>query len=451
MLGVLLFVIGLRGRRINDHPICARCRFDLIGLANPAACPECGSELGKARAIRTGARRKRPAFMATGAAMLLLTALAATVVQGGSTLDRYMPSWLLVLECRFRAPARVSGMLTELIARSDRNELSNAARATLARQALHAQSTNLPDWSREWASVLSDPTFSALLTPKERDAAAAAGSNVKLQARGIARSGGELPISITHSVSDRFLHAGRMCLTHDVRVVIRDSAGKIVYEWKEEHAQTYGATPGSTIGATWTVQPDIAPGKYKAELSCLLRVPAVGGGGNVELPASATQDVTIVPADQPTVELVHDPEVGALFVKSVAISMHLSKYGNSGQYAGMSVGFHSTGTNDDLRAWTRAKDAKFRYQATLIDSKGKEVPAGTLGLSLIDSGWMLSPGGAVVPDAFEPGRYRLRLSPDIKGGEESIDDLRIVDEAVEMDIDIDRQMPVAPTLPSPKK
>src|SRR5690349_6074803 len=46
LLGVVLLALGLRGRRVGDHPYCRRCGFDLFGLppAHPA-CPECGADL----------------------------------------------------------------------------------------------------------------------------------------------------------------------------------------------------------------------------------------------------------------------------------------------------------------------------------------------------------------------------------------------------------------------
>lgn len=42
-LGLALFWRGWRGRRIDNHPWCRKCRFDLKGLWPGAArCPECG-------------------------------------------------------------------------------------------------------------------------------------------------------------------------------------------------------------------------------------------------------------------------------------------------------------------------------------------------------------------------------------------------------------------------
>src|SRR5687767_396658 len=66
---------ALRGRRVDDHPICHKCGFDLVGKpAASAVCSECGVDLGRKRSIRTGNRLRRrrlfalslPVFLAAG-------------------------------------------------------------------------------------------------------------------------------------------------------------------------------------------------------------------------------------------------------------------------------------------------------------------------------------------------------------------------------------------------
>jgi cytochrome c-type biogenesis protein CcmH/NrfF len=37
LLGVLLVVRGMRGRAVDDHPICRRCGFDLFGRPEGSA------------------------------------------------------------------------------------------------------------------------------------------------------------------------------------------------------------------------------------------------------------------------------------------------------------------------------------------------------------------------------------------------------------------------------
>ncbi|MCC6679040.1 MAG: hypothetical protein IT436_18090 [Phycisphaerales bacterium] len=35
--GIALIGLGLRGRKIDDHPICRKCRFDLVGVCGVQA------------------------------------------------------------------------------------------------------------------------------------------------------------------------------------------------------------------------------------------------------------------------------------------------------------------------------------------------------------------------------------------------------------------------------
>ena len=59
-IGLTLALIGWRGRRVDDHPVCRKCRFDLAGVypANET-CPECGRDLAGRRAVRIGNRRHK--------------------------------------------------------------------------------------------------------------------------------------------------------------------------------------------------------------------------------------------------------------------------------------------------------------------------------------------------------------------------------------------------------
>lgn len=75
--GGILVVRGWRGKRLDDHPVCSRCRFDLHGLpidADEAACPECGVTLDK-HPPRIGRRRRSPARIVAGTVLLLVMLL----------------------------------------------------------------------------------------------------------------------------------------------------------------------------------------------------------------------------------------------------------------------------------------------------------------------------------------------------------------------------------------
>src|SRR3954451_5269023 len=67
---------ALRGRRVDDHPLCRTCGFDLFGKpVDSTRCPECGADLARRRAVRIGRRvcRRR----------VLAVALPAVLLAGG--------------------------------------------------------------------------------------------------------------------------------------------------------------------------------------------------------------------------------------------------------------------------------------------------------------------------------------------------------------------------------
>ena len=154
-LGLLATWLGLRGRRVNDHPICRKCKFDLVGVYVPnneihggtgvspvkanedsPRCPECGRDLNTKRAVRIGARRKRP-FVLTSGAFLLLIAIAIGGAWGWGRASNFnwntiKPTWLLMIEATGLDPDIAHAALGELIVRENANNLSDEHLAALA-------------------------------------------------------------------------------------------------------------------------------------------------------------------------------------------------------------------------------------------------------------------------------------------------------------------------------
>jgi hypothetical protein len=74
LLAVLLWRLGRRGRRMDDHPLCRKCGYDLFGLpADSGRCSECGADIKAKRAIRAGNRRRFPAVGWTGFILFFLS------------------------------------------------------------------------------------------------------------------------------------------------------------------------------------------------------------------------------------------------------------------------------------------------------------------------------------------------------------------------------------------
>src|SRR5688572_6470665 len=97
----VLLITGLRGRRVDDHPLCRRCGFDLIGLPEGSiVCSECGANLHRDRAIRTGHRVRRAGMIVLSLALLLPSLLWVGVVGYIAAADvnwmSHKPVWLLL-------------------------------------------------------------------------------------------------------------------------------------------------------------------------------------------------------------------------------------------------------------------------------------------------------------------------------------------------------------------
>ncbi|MFT3683753.1 MAG: hypothetical protein QM783_02305 [Phycisphaerales bacterium] len=67
LAGVVMVVLGRRGRKLNNHPQCRWCGFDLEGVyPQTPTCPECGAGLKRQNAVRMGVRRRSIPVMVVG-------------------------------------------------------------------------------------------------------------------------------------------------------------------------------------------------------------------------------------------------------------------------------------------------------------------------------------------------------------------------------------------------
>jgi len=174
--GIALIGLGRRGRRLDDHPICRGCGFDLVGSLPPARrsafgvpkearCPECGVALARAGAIEIGNRARRPGAIRAGVSVTVVGVMAmATILYLGATrgtIVRVQPTWMLIPQASGDREA-----LLELVGRVATGTCNERQTKDLVVRALQAQA----DRSREWDAAWGDLVEAARLMKRVSDA-----------------------------------------------------------------------------------------------------------------------------------------------------------------------------------------------------------------------------------------------------------------------------------------
>jgi hypothetical protein len=160
-LGVFLIVRGLRGRRVDDHPICRHCGFDLIGRAQGSdRCPECGADLNGPHAIRDGRRVRRTGALASGAFLtalvLVFAGVGAWMALSDTNFRQYAPAWYLRREANGNDPKSRDAALAELDKRLVAGVLPQPQIDALADDALRLQADATRPWITGWGDLFED-------------------------------------------------------------------------------------------------------------------------------------------------------------------------------------------------------------------------------------------------------------------------------------------------------
>ncbi|QQE10732.1 hypothetical protein JD969_14655 [Planctomycetota bacterium] len=96
---IVLAIRAYRGKRIDNHPLCRSCKYDLTGIHTPYdACPECGYDISSPKLIRRGNRKPRPTHAITYIILALLFTSPIVIQSAHINIHRYKPFFILTFE-----------------------------------------------------------------------------------------------------------------------------------------------------------------------------------------------------------------------------------------------------------------------------------------------------------------------------------------------------------------
>ncbi|MFI5377899.1 MAG: hypothetical protein ACHRHE_01215 [Tepidisphaerales bacterium] len=173
VLALVLLPWGWRGRRVSEHPHCRRCGFDLFGLPPTSRrCSECGADLGKPKAIRSGRRERYRGLVLAGLGLLL----ACAGFWGYATTQRLRslpaadkPTWWLLVNAKSKTPAVEQAAMGELLGRYDKHALTPKQTAALIDRLLDIQGRAGVKWSRERSRIIEDARLNGHLSDDKWD------------------------------------------------------------------------------------------------------------------------------------------------------------------------------------------------------------------------------------------------------------------------------------------
>lgn len=267
ILGVILVVRGLRGKRVGSEPHCSKCDYNLTALTSEK-CPECGTPVTQKTTIYGSTRQRRWALVAIGVTLPLLPSLsnfALLAVYMASTSDA---PWRQPFETIMEQLESGDTMaIYELRDRADRGELSKEEAILVAQIAL-AEHNRTPFWSEQlvWSNILT--TLEPTLTKAQKIQAMRQMAPLELMVPHQIRQGDPLSVEITYEL--RGIHGGRTTPVLQVRNIRvdgnpydRDASALSHYPLLDPHWHLLTETLDVS-----TLEPGLHKVQYELQLVC---------------------------------------------------------------------------------------------------------------------------------------------------------------------------------------
>lgn len=172
LVGIVLLIVGRRGVRTDDHPLCRKCGFDLFGMPEGGErCSECGSNIKAPRAMRIGHRRTIYSWT-IGAAVLLLVGvpwLSAALVHSARQIHwvEFKPVWWLEINSGTGNREAREGALMELVTRLEADRLTAAQINSIVERGLTLQANEIEEWILPWGQFIETAAMEGKLSREQ--------------------------------------------------------------------------------------------------------------------------------------------------------------------------------------------------------------------------------------------------------------------------------------------
>lgn len=332
ILGTVLLVLGLRGRRVNYHPICRKCKFDLVGLwPGKERCPECGRALASARAIRRGARRRRPGLIILGAAILLppvaFGAVLLISIIAGPGINPSKPLWLLSYEARHTGPGRAVPALTEITRRVNMNLLPDpAAVDPLIDEALARQDGPGGRWMPEWGDLILSARAAGRLDQERFKQFLRRAIRDELVMRPRARAGRQAQFTLSLGMEGAY--TGMAGQTISLNIGPCEIDGQV--RPPSDAAYSLGISPGGIAMVGGSLGRPVNTGRRPWRVAWTISVP--GGPAPISWTEQRSGEIEVIPEGEPLVQFHRDPSLAeqyqaAIRPRNAELDQSLSPYG----------------------------------------------------------------------------------------------------------------------------
>ncbi|MEM7809093.1 MAG: hypothetical protein AAF561_13370 [Planctomycetota bacterium] len=417
-VGVALLLVGLRGRRIDDHPLCRHCRRDLFGLAKTSRCPSCGRF---SRSKLRGNRRRRPWIVALGLSLVLVGSLppCLLLLEAVTQLDfgRAKPVDLLLFESRRSADA-----VNELARRRTRGDLSASELQRITSQFLADQEREDLHWVPQKGDWIVAELLESRLDQADQFRFLRAMYLPAIVTRRQVRGSAMLPVWIDLSAL-RGTSTWTGPSQFDGVLELRDTAGNVLTRLEAPVSKTQSGS----WSRYWSKLPENSPvGDTELHLALATSGRESGEETADDLGTRALRTVEVVPTIEPVVRHVLDPKLANALRAGVRVvvrsgddeeGLRVRPSGNDADrhlIASFAVDIEEVVKNGPV-------PAALAYRVSLVDRSGRRWRAGrwlmergsdwpsTVITAKLPSGF----GAEMVDVVFEPSTRLAELHPTI--------------------------------------